>query len=133
MSCVSNIHFLLLILKSLLIKRRWNIQQTKVCSRHTMSRLYVTEFCESIVCGWCYFEFLKDISIESQDNILGFWVHLCVLSVIFSSQGVLMQLNWVNLGKCWGLHANVLMSRSTSQMQQFDCDSVRRWMWYMLF
>ena len=36
---------------------------------------YITDFCVSIVCGWCYFEFLKG---NSWDNFLDFQVHLCL-------------------------------------------------------
>ena len=63
--------------------------QTKDRSRHIMGRWYITDFCESILWGWCYFEFLKGTWGKSQDNFVYFWVQLYVLSITFSSQVVL--------------------------------------------
>ena len=82
---ITFLYFILLyIIKSVEIKNCRNIDQG-MFETH-FRQIHYGEF---IVCGKCYFEFLKVIWAKSREKFRDFWVQLCVHSVTFSSKEVL--------------------------------------------
>ena len=77
--------------------------------RHTICRQYITDFCGSIVWGWCRLEFLWKVVhwVNPRTNLWTFGFSFVYLMWFSAFRWYHVWLNWVNIAQSWRLFWNV--------------------------